>query len=79
MPEPRARRHRVAVVLGTRPEAIKMAPVVEALRRRPAVFEPFVITTSQHNLVNTNKTRHVSDGRYTVAVLPVDSTMQIPE
>lgn len=25
-----------------------MAPVVEALRRRPAVFEPFVITTSQH-------------------------------
>ncbi len=38
---------RVAVVLGTRPEAIKMAPVVRALERRPA-FEPLVIATSQH-------------------------------
>jgi UDP-N-acetylglucosamine 2-epimerase (non-hydrolysing) len=40
-------RHRIAVVLGTRPEAIKMAPVIQALGRRPDLFEPIIITTSQ--------------------------------
>ena len=40
--------HRVAVVLGTRPEAIKLAPVIQQLRERPACFETIVITTSQH-------------------------------
>ncbi len=39
---------RVAVVYGTRPEAIKMAPVVRALRRRPAAFEVVVCATAQH-------------------------------
>ena len=38
---------RVAVFIGTRPEAIKMAPVVRALRGRPD-FEPIVISTGQH-------------------------------
>src|SRR5437870_88235 len=42
-----ARRHRVAVILGTRPEAIKMAPVIQQLRERSHRFEPIVITTSQ--------------------------------
>jgi UDP-N-acetylglucosamine 2-epimerase (non-hydrolysing) len=42
-----ASRHRVAIVLGTRPEAIKMAPVIRELRRRDAHFETIVITTSQ--------------------------------
>ncbi len=41
------RKHRVAIVLGTRPEAIKMAPVIGELRRRNASFETVVITTSQ--------------------------------
>jgi UDP-N-acetylglucosamine 2-epimerase (non-hydrolysing) len=41
------RRHRVAVVLGTRPEAIKLAPVIQQLRARSDRFEPVVITTSQ--------------------------------
>src|ERR1041385_5341156 len=44
---PRTRRNRVAVVLGTRPEAIKMAPVIHELGRSPGTFEPIVITTSQ--------------------------------
>jgi UDP-N-acetylglucosamine 2-epimerase (non-hydrolysing) len=44
---PEARRHRVAVVLGTRPEAIKLAPVIQQLRARADRFEPIVITTSQ--------------------------------
>ena len=39
---------RVAVVVGTRPEAIKMAPVILELRRRPATFAVRVIATSQH-------------------------------
>jgi UDP-N-acetylglucosamine 2-epimerase (non-hydrolysing) len=38
----------VAVVVGTRPEVIKMAPVIAELRRRPHAFEVTVITTAQH-------------------------------
>ncbi|MGE0443305.1 MAG: non-hydrolyzing UDP-N-acetylglucosamine 2-epimerase [Gemmatimonadales bacterium] len=34
-------------MVGTRPEAIKMAPVVRELERRSGSFEPVVITTSQ--------------------------------
>ena len=44
----KARRHRVAVVLGTRPEAIKLAPVIQQLSARSERFEPVLITTSQH-------------------------------
>jgi UDP-N-acetylglucosamine 2-epimerase (non-hydrolysing) len=43
-----ARRLRVLVIYGTRPEAIKMAPVVAALRARAKCFEPIVCTTAQH-------------------------------
>ncbi len=39
--------HRVCLVVGTRPEAIKMAPVVAAIRRHPHL-EPLVIATAQH-------------------------------
>ncbi|MGX9808436.1 non-hydrolyzing UDP-N-acetylglucosamine 2-epimerase [Exiguobacterium acetylicum] len=38
---------RVMLVFGTRPEAIKMAPVVKALENRPDV-EPIVVVTAQH-------------------------------
>jgi UDP-N-acetylglucosamine 2-epimerase (non-hydrolysing) len=38
----------VLVVYGTRPEAIKMAPVVAALRERPDRFTVRVCTTGQH-------------------------------
>ena len=41
------RASRVAVVVGTRPEAIKMAPVVRALAERSALH-PVVISTGQH-------------------------------
>ncbi len=37
----------VMVVYGTRPEAIKMAPVVAALERSPGL-EPIVVVTGQH-------------------------------
>lgn len=38
---------RIAVFIGTRPEAIKMAPVIAALKRSK-VFEPVVVNTGQH-------------------------------
>ncbi len=41
-------RPRVLVVVGTRPEAIKMAPVLEALRRREATLETRLALTGQH-------------------------------
>jgi UDP-N-acetylglucosamine 2-epimerase (non-hydrolysing) len=40
----------VAVVIGTRPEAIKLAPLVLALRRQPGLV-PLVVTTGQHTEV----------------------------
>jgi len=39
---------RVLSVFGTRPEAIKMAPVVRALAERPADFESVVCVSAQH-------------------------------
>lgn len=39
---------RVLSVFGTRPEAIKMAPVVHALRAEPAAFESVVCVSAQH-------------------------------
>lgn len=39
---------KVCVVIGTRPEAIKMAPVVLALRERPELFRVTVCSTGQH-------------------------------
>lgn len=38
---------RAMVVLGTRPEAVKLAPVVRALAGSPA-FEPIIVNTGQH-------------------------------
>jgi UDP-N-acetylglucosamine 2-epimerase (non-hydrolysing) len=39
---------KVVVVFGTRPEAIKMAPVVRSLRKRPNDFQTTVVVTAQH-------------------------------
>jgi UDP-N-acetylglucosamine 2-epimerase (non-hydrolysing) len=41
------KRHRVAVIVGTRPEAVKMAPVIQALRKSKTL-SPVTISTSQH-------------------------------
>jgi UDP-N-acetylglucosamine 2-epimerase (non-hydrolysing) len=38
----------IALVVGTRPEAIKMAPVMHELQRRQEDFEPIIISTGQH-------------------------------
>lgn len=39
---------KVLLIFGTRPEAIKMAPVIKALRRHDSVFETRVCVTAQH-------------------------------
>lgn len=39
---------RILIVMGTRPEVIKLAPVVIGARNRPDRFETFVVATSQH-------------------------------
>lgn len=39
---------KVLCVFGTRPEAIKMAPVIRSLRKRPNDFKTIVIVTAQH-------------------------------
>jgi len=39
---------RVLVLFGTRPEVIKLAPVVRALRRRPQDFAARLVSTGQH-------------------------------
>ncbi len=41
-------RRSILCVIGTRPEAIKMAPVVKALRAHPAGFAVTVVATAQH-------------------------------
>ena len=42
------KRLRVGVVFGTRPEAIKLAPVISELNARSEQFQPFLISTAQH-------------------------------
>src|SRR5438477_8693077 len=39
---------KILCVFGTRPEAIKMAPVVRSLRKRPNDFTTCVVVTAQH-------------------------------
>lgn len=39
---------RIGIVFGTRPDAIKMAPVIFELRRQSREFDPLTISTGQH-------------------------------
>jgi UDP-N-acetylglucosamine 2-epimerase (non-hydrolysing) len=41
-------RRTVLTVFGTRPDAVKMAPVVRALAAHPSEFSPVVVATAQH-------------------------------
>jgi UDP-N-acetylglucosamine 2-epimerase (non-hydrolysing) len=46
-------KHKVAIVIGTRPEAIKLWPLIEILREDPLI-EPTVISTGQHGSMISN-------------------------
>ncbi len=41
-------REKILFVFGTRPEAIKMSPVIKEFGKHQDVFEPFVVATAQH-------------------------------
>src|ERR1041384_2627496 len=41
-------RRKVVTILGTRPEVIKMAPVVRELAGRPSAFDQTIVATAQH-------------------------------
>ena len=41
-------RKRIMFVFGTRPEAIKMAPVIKEVGKYPDILEPIVVVTGQH-------------------------------
>ncbi len=41
-------RHKIICLVGTRPEAIKMAPVVKQLARYPEKFDTTLVSTGQH-------------------------------
>ncbi|WP_088009580.1 non-hydrolyzing UDP-N-acetylglucosamine 2-epimerase [Indiicoccus explosivorum] len=43
-----AAKHKVMTIFGTRPEAIKMAPLVLELKKHPETIEPVVTVTAQH-------------------------------
>jgi UDP-N-acetylglucosamine 2-epimerase (non-hydrolysing) len=51
------KQHRIAVIVGTRPEAVKMAPVIRALRKSKKMT-PVTISTSQHQQM----TRQILEG-----------------
>ena len=43
-----ADRRKIMTIFGSRPEGIKMAPVIQALRSRSDWFETVVVSTGQH-------------------------------
>jgi len=45
---PQAGRRRLMIILGTRPEAVKLAPVILEARRAADQFDLLVVTTGQH-------------------------------
>jgi len=42
---------KVLIAFGTRPEVIKLAPVIREMRRRPGRFRPVIVATGQHGFL----------------------------
>lgn len=40
--------HRLLIAFGTRPEIIKLAPVIQEIKKYPKDFEPILVATAQH-------------------------------
>jgi UDP-N-acetylglucosamine 2-epimerase len=62
-------RKKILLVIGTRPEAIKMAPVIWEMQRRRSVLQPVVCLTGQH--------RELLDQTIQALKLPVDIDLKI--
>jgi UDP-N-acetylglucosamine 2-epimerase (non-hydrolysing) len=41
-------RKKIITIIGTRPEAIKLAPVIKELQRQHSLFEHLLVITAQH-------------------------------
>jgi UDP-N-acetylglucosamine 2-epimerase (non-hydrolysing) len=63
------RQIKVAITLGTRPEAIKLAPVIQKFRQSPEIFNTQVILTGQH--------REMVEQVMTLFDLPADRDLEI--
>jgi UDP-N-acetylglucosamine 2-epimerase (non-hydrolysing) len=64
-------RWRVITIVGTRPEVIKMSPVILELQRRESYFEPVILTTGQH--------RELLDQAFSDFGLKSDSNLELME
>ena len=51
---------RVLLIVGTRPEAIKLAPVIAECRQRPGAIEARVCLTGQHDRLLTEAVEYFS-------------------
>jgi len=47
-PSAHGKPHRILCVFGTRPDAVKMAPVIKELQRFPQLFDTRIVVTGQH-------------------------------
>ncbi len=47
-PQKQMSRRKIVTIVGTRPEVIKMAPVIREIGLRPSIFEHTVVATAQH-------------------------------
>ncbi|MBI5744695.1 MAG: UDP-N-acetylglucosamine 2-epimerase (non-hydrolyzing) [Elusimicrobia bacterium] len=63
------KQRKVLVVMGTRPEVIKLAPVITELSRHPARLKPLVCSTGQH--------RHILDQMMTMFKLKADFDLNL--
>src|SRR3546814_6063487 len=68
--KPRGRRRRILIVIGTRPEAIKMAPVVLAFRREPWV-DVRIVATAPHRQMLEQVLFAFSSEAHTSALQPL--------
>jgi UDP-N-acetylglucosamine 2-epimerase (non-hydrolysing) len=68
-------RPRVLVVVGTRPEAIKMAPVLRALSRRPEVQADLVLTGQHTDLVQQVLRRFGLEARFDLDLMRPGQTL----
>lgn len=67
---------KIMVCFGTRPEAIKMCPLVKELMRRPAEFETVVCVTGQHKeMLDQVLTIFGVEPRYNLAIMEKGQTL----
>ncbi|HEY5341965.1 MAG TPA: UDP-N-acetylglucosamine 2-epimerase (non-hydrolyzing) [Candidatus Aquilonibacter sp.] len=66
---------RVMTVFGTRPDTIKMAPVVHALRAHPEIDDVVCVTAQHRQMLDDLLTLFAIEPRYDLNVMTVDQTL----